>query len=325
MSQLFSTIDMRKLIKGTIDKHPADYKIYDISQVESDILEPLGTKSKFWYSVGDDEFLFKSVESNNGSRFGEDWAEKIACELAKLLGLPHAHYELAACKSTRGVITKNFISERGEQLILGNELLETFISSEDGSNPNIQYIDDVHKIMTNTVVNKPIGFSSLKDIKTASEFFVGYLMFDALISNQDRHNENWGTIITVKGIKHLAPSYDHGASLARNINDEIRVQRLNTKDKGQQIAQFVLRAKSCFLNRQTNSRIKLLDAFYHYALMEKVAAKSWLNILSSLDDEKIQRIVSRVPSTLMSQVAKDFTFKLIQCNRSNLLALSSNF
>lgn len=301
-----------------------DYKIYDISHVESDLLEPLGTKSKFWYSSDGEEFLFKSVESSNGIRLGEDWAEKIACELATLLGLPHVHYELAIYKGKRGVITKNFISERGEQLMLGNELLETFISSEDGNNPNIQYVDDVYQIMVNTVINKPIGFSSLKEIKTASEFFVGYLMFDALISNQDRHNENWGTINTVKGIKHLAPSYDHGASLARNISDEIRNIRLTTKDRGQEVSQFVLKAKSWFLNRETNSRIKLLDAFNEYALMEREAAKSWLKILRELDDDKIHLLISRVPEELMSPVAKDFTFKLIQCNQLNLLALSSN-
>ncbi|MFW1754160.1 HipA domain-containing protein [Acinetobacter wanghuae] len=299
-----------------------DYEIHDISHVEKDLLEPLGTKSKFWYSSNGDEFLFKSVESNNGIRFGEDWAEKIACELAHLLGLPHAHYELATYNNKRGVITKNFISERGEQLMLGNELLETFIVSEDGNNPNIQYVDDVYKIMTNTVINKPIGFSSLKEIKSASEFFVGYLMFDALISNQDRHNENWGTIITVKGIKHLAPSYDHGASLARNISDEVRHNRLTSNDRGQQVTQFVLKAKSWFLNRETRSRIKLLDAFNEYALMEQEAAKSWLKILKELDDEKVYHLISRVPEVLMSQVSKDFTFKLIQCNKSNLLALN---
>lgn len=249
---------------------------------------------------------------------------KIACELAALLGLPHAHYELAVYKGKRGVITKNFISERGEQLILGNELLETFVSSEDGNNPNIQYVDDVHQIMLNTVINKPIGFSSLKDIKTASEFFIGYLMFDALISNQDRHNENWGAIITVKGVNHLAPSYDHGASLARNISDEMRTKRLTSKDRGQQVSQFVLKAKSWFLNREIDSRIKLLDAFNEYALMEREAAKSWLKILKELDDEEIRLLISRVPEELMTQVAKDFTFKLIQCNKSNLLALSPN-
>lgn len=301
-----------------------EFKIYDISNVESDLLEPLGTKKKFWYFFRGQEFLFKSVESNAGERVGEDWAEKIACELAFLLGLPHAHYELAEYKGVRGVITQNFISERGEQLMLGNELLEAFITSKDGNNPNIQYINDVSLIMRETIENKPIGFSSLKDIKSASEFFVGYLMFDTLISNQDRHNENWGTIITLKGIKHLAPSYDHGASLARNIGDEKRSNRLHSRDRGQQVPQFVLKAKSWFLERETNSRLKLLDAFKQYALIERSAAKSWLKILSTIKDEDIRLIVDKIPSKLMSDISKDFTYQLLLCNKSNLLALQSD-
>jgi len=308
-----------------MDKSDNSYKIFDISHVESEILEQLGTKSKFWYLSEGKEFLFKSVQSNTGERLGDDWAEKVSCELAALLELPHAHYELAIHKGVRGVITKNFTSERGEQLMLGNELLEGFVSSANGDNPNIQFVEDVYHIMCETIVNKPIGFSSLVNIKTASDFFVGYLMFDALISNQDRHNENWGTIITVKGVNHLAPSYDHGASLARNVNDEEKKTRMASKDKGRQVHTFVLKARSCFLEQESNGRkkkLKLLEAFRRYALMERSAAKAWLEILSRVRDEDVRLIIDRVPETLMSSISKDFTYELILCNKANLLAIN---
>lgn len=74
------------------------YPVFDISKVESDTLEQIGTKSKFWYTENGQSFLFKSIQSKTGDRFGEDWAEKISCELAQLLRLPHAHYELAVFK-----------------------------------------------------------------------------------------------------------------------------------------------------------------------------------------------------------------------------------
>ncbi|NAS00471.1 hypothetical protein [Acinetobacter haemolyticus] len=308
-----------------MDKSESSYNIFDISHVESDLLEQLGTKSKFWYSSEGDEFLFKSVQSNTGERLGDDWAEKISCELAALLGLPHAYYELAVHNGIRGVITKNFISERGEQLMLGNELLEGLVPSVDDSNPNVQFIEDVYEIMQKTIINKPIGFSSLPNIKTASVFFVGYLMFDTLISNQDRHNENWGTIITIKGVKHLAPSYDHGASLARNVRDQEKRTRMTSKDKGQQIQSFVLRAKSCFLEKEIagkKKRLKLLEAFRRYALMERSAAKAWLEILNKVRNDDVRLIIDRVPETLMTSISKDFTYELILCNKANLLAIN---
>lgn len=303
----------------------SEYLIQDISEFDSDSLEQLGTKSKFWYVNSDVEYLFKSVTSSTGERLGEDWAEKIACELAELLGLPHAHYELAIYKRVRGVITKNFINknsaQRSESLTAGNELLQEHVSQLGVENPNIQYVKHVHKVMKNKIKGKPLGFPSLSNIKTASDFFVGYLMFDVLISNQDRHNENWGMIITSKGDTHLAPSYDHGASLARNESDETRKLRIESRDKGQQVTNYVRKAKSQFQDPLTNKRLKLLEAFRQYALMEKVAALAWLERLSKIENFQIQVIISKIPNLLMSDMAKEFTLKLIISNRDNLLEM----
>lgn len=303
------------------------YTIHDISQEEADSYEQLGTKSKFWYfeSNTNKSILFKSIRTKEGDRVGEDWAEKIACELAERLGLPHAHYELATYNNERGVISPNFITEKEQQLTAGNLLLQKYLDVKD-ENPNIQYIDHVHSVMTDMIKLKPINFNSYSNIRSASEFFVGYLMFDALISNQDRHNENWGMINSTGG-SHLAPSYDHGASLARNESDEERYLRLNTKDRGRQIPQYVQRALSQFHNPTNNKkRIKLLDAFLTYGLKEKNAALAWLNQLEvNVTREVIVSIIDKVPQELMSTVAKEFTLQLVLCNRTNLLHLRNKF
>lgn len=306
------------------------YIIHDISDFESDSLEQLGTKSKFWYQNQSDEFLFKSVKSKTGLRLGEDWAEKIACELAKLLGLPHAHYELAMHNGVRGVITKNFITkkfsmQRAEYLTTGNELLQSYINIVNQENPNLQYIDHVSLVMREKIIGKPIGFESFKNIKTASEFFVGYLMFDTLISNQDRHNENWGVIVTITGDNHLAPSYDHGASLARNESDLKRLERLRSSDIGQSIFTYVRKAKSQFQDPITQKKLKLLEAFRLYGLIEREAAKSWLKKLEAIDSKEIRALIDKVPPELMSDLAKEFTYELIICNKANLIDLYTEF
>lgn len=235
------------------------------------------------------------------------------------------YYELAVHKGIRGVITKNFINknskQRSESFTAGNELLQEYILAVDDENPNIQYIDHVYTIMRKNIVGKPLGFSSILNIKTASDFFIGYLMFDALISNQDRHNENWGMIITSKGDKHLAPSYDHGASLARNESDMTRQTRLESTDIGQKIETYVKRAKSQFQNSETGKRLKLLEAFRLYGLMENQAALTWLNKLKEINHDQIKSIIDKVPDKLMSDVAKRFTLELIICNKENLLQM----
>ena len=93
-------------------------------------LEQLGTKRKFWYR--DDEgkrLLFKAEERGTG----EDWAEKIACELAALLGIPHVHYELALefegdSETHPGVVCET-CAPRPKWLVLGNQLLKAYDQS----------------------------------------------------------------------------------------------------------------------------------------------------------------------------------------------------
>ncbi|MCG9523240.1 hypothetical protein MCL33_10825 [Acinetobacter pittii] len=302
------------------------YKVHDISLEEEDSYEQLGTKSKFWYFERNtnESILFKSTKTKEGARLGEDWSEKVACELAELIYLPHAHYELAIYNSERGVISPNFINGKDQQLLAGNLLLRNYLDVKD-VNPNIQYIDHVHNIMINMIKLKPIGSKILSNIESASEFFVGYLMFDVLISNQDRHNENWGMITSITG-NHLAPSYDHGASLARNESDEERNNRLETRDNGRKIPVYVKRALSQFHNPLNNKRLKLLDAFQLYGLKEKDAALAWLNLLEEkVTDDSVGLIIQKVPPTLMSEIAKKFTVQLILCNRDNLLELRNKF
>lgn len=83
-----------------------------------DLLEQLGTKEKYWFRVDGRRYLFKIGRPNTG----ENWSEKIAAELAGLLGLPHAHYDLAIWRGRQGVLSPLFVP-KGGRLILGNELL----------------------------------------------------------------------------------------------------------------------------------------------------------------------------------------------------------
>ncbi len=45
------------------------------------------------------------------------------------------------------------------------------------------------------------------------------MVFDALIGEQDRHEENW-RIIQIGNQYRISPLYDNGCSLLRNFKDE---------------------------------------------------------------------------------------------------------
>lgn len=76
----------------------AQMTMFPIVTIPDDVhrfLEQLGTKPKFWFrNQHQIEWLFKKARSDTG----EDWSEKVASELCALLGLPHAHYDLAVWK-----------------------------------------------------------------------------------------------------------------------------------------------------------------------------------------------------------------------------------
>ncbi len=63
------------------------YPIIHVPDDASTQLEQLGTKAKFWYrDETGDSVLFKVGRPGTG----ENWAEKVCCEICKMLNLPHA-------------------------------------------------------------------------------------------------------------------------------------------------------------------------------------------------------------------------------------------
>lgn len=304
------------------------YNVLDISNLDQDNIEYLGTKDKFWFVKEDGDYLFKSIrvtkkDGQQHLRIGEDCSEKIACEIAGLLEIPHVQYELAIYNGLRGVVSKNFISQnRGESLVPGNELLEKFKIS-DSMELVHQTIPRVNIVMKLIIGKKPLGFHELPNIKTAGDFFVGYLMLDTLIANQDRHNENWGMIQRVNGDRHLALTFDHGASLGKNINDEKKEERLKTKDIGNSVKAYTKKAKSWFYLKQDKStRLKVIEAFQEFGKLYPAAYQAWIGRLIAIDEEQFKKIIDRIPDHLMSDVSKKFALEMIKCNKDTIIANS---
>jgi hypothetical protein len=96
------------------------FQIIEVPADAANFPEQLETKPKFWFD--NNRYLFKEVRPGTG----EDWSEKIACELCGLLGIPHARYDLALWNGRRGVVSENFVPDGG-RLVHGNELLSKVI------------------------------------------------------------------------------------------------------------------------------------------------------------------------------------------------------
>lgn len=310
---------------------PGLFPIRDISDLVPEGPEQLGTKEKSWFAYSEkhwywgfkgDRFLFKAGREGTG----ENWAEKIACELCKLLGLPHAEYDLATHQGKRGVITPNFVP-KGARLELGNEILTHYVRGYEKTKRFSQTkhtLGRVFGLIRRKEVKLPIGFSGFDNINCAIDVFLGYLMLDAWIANQDRHHENWGYVIEPSnGIIHLAPTFDHASSLARNESDDNRERRLNTKDPGMSMERYVERAKSAFYWTPNDTRpLSTIDAFRIAAQWRPDAARTWLQKLEGISSSDVRAIIDRVPREEMSDIAKKFTQQILDLNRQRLLAIN---
>lgn len=286
-------------------------------------LEPLGTKGKFWFTgPGGERMLFKAEERGTG----EDWAEKVACELAGLLGLAHVHYELAYDEHAAkpGVVCASFIAE-GEALGHGNSLLFALDS---------RYPVDQrrYRVAAHTVEAIARVLDLLRppqdrwmagapaEARTALDVFTGYLMLDAWTANQDRHHENWGAVWKPPDSLSLAPTFDHGAALARQLTDEERAERLTTRDRGRSIAHFAIRARSAIYADAESARpLGTLEAFRAFESLAAPAAGAWRDRLRRVDEDAVARVLEQVPPDRLSRVSRDFTLQLLAENRDRIL------
>jgi hypothetical protein len=300
-----------------------------IDRTRAEAIEQLGTKRKFWFSENNRRMLFKAEERGTG----EDWAEKLACEICRRIGLPHVEYQLAAEYDgdkylQPGVVCPHCAPEP-ESLVLGNQLLLAHDPAYPGQGHHkykvrAYTVDAVQNCVQqlappswNWIAIVPSG------ITTAVDVFVGYVMLDAWIANQDRHHENWAAISLPeeKGLR-LAPTFDHGASLARNISDVERKKRLESRDERRRVAHFASRARSAFYASASDTRtLGTLEAFDLFAQASPAAAKIWLGAMKSVTREEIAAIIMEVPPNRMSEVARRFTLELIMANQARLLKL----
>ncbi len=297
------------------------FHIIRVPDQAASLTEQLGTKRKFWFRDEQGQrCLFKEGRPNTG----DDWSEKVTDELCELIELPHVNYDLAVWKGRRGVVSRRFVPQGG-QLVHGNELLARRIREypkTDFFRVSQHTLRRVLAILRSPRIQLPIGWRRFAAVETALDVFVGYLMFDAWIANQDRHHENWALVVTLERTIHLAPSYDHASSLGSNETDESREDRLTTRDKGRSIERYVERAISAFYSSpSSNKPLSTLDAFREAGRIRPEAADSWLERLKRVSLQDIVRIFEQIPQERITPVAIAFAQRMLELNRQRLLTL----
>lgn len=285
---------------------------YPIVQVKPEWVvnsEDMGSKIKVWYRQSDNatKWLFKYPRPDTG----EHWAEKIAAEVASVLGVKHAKVELAELQGERGSVTESF-ARGGRTLWHGNQLLEAIIV---GYNPEKRFqqshhtLENIWKVMENI-------FERHGDKKRA---IAEYAVLDALIGNTDRHHENWGVLVQRKSgvwMGFVAPSFDHASSLGRELNDP----RRNLLLKENRVGHYAEKGRGAIYwsggEARAPSPLELarLAARNYPKFFRRIGER-----FANMDERCFERIINRIPSDWMSQSERMFALALMRYNYGNLL------
>lgn len=276
--------------------------------------EGMGTKRKFWYRDPNTEreWLFKYPREGTG----EHWAEKIAAEVAGVLGVDHARAELAMFEGQKGVALRSFVPH-GEELVHGNQLMEIAV---DSYNPEAGFRYRRHSL---TNIWECLGLLSRlteSDLQTTKGLFAGYLLLDAVVGNTDRHHENWGISLGVgRGVR-LAPSFDHGSSLGRELRDERRLARL----KEDQVYAYLHRGRGgVYWSEDEAHGPSPLELFRLASRRYPSVFLAALDRIHRLSIGGVRNLVHRVPDDWMSLPARDFACRSMEISIGQLRRIDS--
>lgn len=291
--------------------------------------EQLGSKDKFWFRRDAELWLFKEarlIKTQAGYvSTGEDWAEKVAAEIAHLLDIPAAKVELAEFQGRRGSASLNFTTS-AHQLMHGNEVMAGHLHGYDAE---VRYRQSSHTV-ENIIKAIRAMFPKANEHRSVLRQLASYLVLDALVGNTDRHHENWGLLwqvfVDIDEVSEVerpfkqydvAPSFDHASSLGRELLDEKRGEILARNA----VEGYVRKGRGGIYLPAASRGANPLTLVEHYAAVYPEYFRPTLEALSRVPLISFTEVLDRIPKGIASDVAKAFAKEMLQVGYASLLRI----
>lgn len=286
------------------------------------VSETQGTSEAQWLVCPEtrEHWLYKDVKiPSNGNRQGEDWAEVMGACVANLLGVPCARVQLAHRAGRDGSISLKVTPPGCRQWDA-----QVWLPAAPGVEGYEQHYDKKAELQRPGYNLQNIK-RALLDVSppsgpnqaalSAFDVFCGFLVLDALIANQDRHEQNWGIIEPDfgDGPMCLAPSYDHASGLGRNLTDHHRKRLL---DDASALRIFAERGRAIRFEHTRSDGACSLANFAADALemCSDAGSNHWRTRIRSLDLTPALQVLDHADETIMSDPARRFAGELLQLN-----------
>lgn len=224
----------------------------------------------------------------------EHVAEKIAAELARAVGVPCASVELGVRDGVLGCLSRN-VQPRGWDRLFGADLLLNIDPDFRATvkRHSAYTVPNIFTVLADVgpPLEPPIDDPALQD---AFDVFTGYLLFDALVLNRDRHAKNWAVLRPRQGgAARLCALYDNASSLGLAVSDD-RAGRIVGGKGADAYVRREGRARA-FAQRADRDSTLLEVAADALQLCSPAAKAHWLERLEAVDHATVTDAVNGVP------------------------------
>ena len=259
--------------------------------------EGSGRSEKIWLKNPDtgQTGLFKYKKDINTT---DHVSECLANNLADLIGIPCAKFELGLYNGREGSMSYNILEDKNEFLIEGISFInlgypqynpEKFIDVTSG---DVYSLEMIEKVMSDFL-----------------EFgqFLSIPIFDYIIGNSDRHQSNWGVIKKGNELK-FSPLYDNSSSLCAYLSEnQINGYLGNDKLRWRSLVE----TKSRSLIRRTIKEEKLPT---HLEMMKYIKEKYF-----DVTEDLVKKIISVMTATNIRDILKLYDENELSQNKKSII------
>ncbi len=301
-----------EIVKIADWEYDPDHPFYpEGSRVKSLLFSP--DKAPFDFIKEKHAYLFKQSRERYPTQF---WAEVIAYRVGCLMGVevPPAFVAFDSEANQFAALIEWFyvypFSSTDQNLyISGGEYMKRLIPEYDQKKGKQHNVQTFVRFM-NTVI-KPVGETAFDPLLDLARIFI----FDSLIGNTDRHQDNWGIVWKIKNEEiyeaRLSPAFDNGTSLGHEILDSklenfLDLERLNSYVKrGRHHIRWTLKSPNqcghlelieLFVEKFPQYIVPMIDClnFNHEKLKSQIFELSEFSVNDNLSIERCEFVVNMI-------------------------------